>query len=77
MPRINPVSSADTATQATLDAVKAKFGMVSNLYATFAQSPAVLNGFLAFSDHLSKGTLTARQREWSEPLQVDRIRLRF
>lgn len=63
MPRINPVTTTDTATQSTLDAVKAKIGMVPNLYATFAQSPAVLNGFLAFSEHLSKGALTARQRE--------------
>jgi AhpD family alkylhydroperoxidase len=37
--------------------------MVPNLYATFAQSPAVLNGFLALSDALSKGLLTPRQRE--------------
>lgn len=64
MPRINPVNPAatDADTGATLGAIKAKIGMVPNLYATFAQSPAVLNGFLALSDALSKGALTAGQR---------------
>lgn len=63
MPRITPVTTTDAATQSTLDAVKAKIGMVPNLYATFAQAPAVLNGFLALGDALSKGILTAAQRE--------------
>lgn len=65
MSRINTMPVADLApeTKATLDAVKAKIGMVPNLYATFARSPAVLNGFLAISDALSKGALSPRQRE--------------
>jgi uncharacterized peroxidase-related enzyme len=37
--------------------------MVPNLYATFAQAPAFLTGFLALGDALSKGALTAAQRE--------------
>ena len=37
--------------------------MVPNLFSTFAQSPAVLNGFLGFSDSLGKGVLSAKQRE--------------
>ena len=54
MPRINPVelATADTGVQATLGAVKAKIGMVPNLFATFAHAPAVLNGNLAFADAL-------------------------
>lgn len=65
MSRIAPVAlaQADAATQATLNGVKAKLGMVPNLFATFAQSPAALNGYLAFSDALSKGRLSAAQRE--------------
>ena len=65
MTRIAPVVAAETdaATQATLSAVKAKLGMVPNLLATFARSPATLNAYLAFSDALGKGALTARQRE--------------
>ncbi|MFM9852228.1 MAG: carboxymuconolactone decarboxylase family protein [Sphingomonadaceae bacterium] len=65
MPRIDIVNATlvDADTKATLDAVKAKIGMVPNLYATFAQAPAVLNGNLAFGDALSKGALSAAQRE--------------
>ena len=65
MTRIAPVSldQADVATQATLNGLKAKLGMVPNLFATFAQASAVLNGYLAFSDALSKGRLSAAQRE--------------
>ncbi len=65
MPRISPIASdrADAATQATLNAVKGKLGMVPNLFATFAQAPAVLQAYLAFSDALSHGQLTAGQRE--------------
>ena len=65
MTRIAPVSlaQADAATQTTLNGVKAKLGMVPNLFATFAQAPAALNGYMAFSDALSKGRLSAAQRE--------------
>src|SRR5271170_1272440 len=65
MPRIAPIDTAraDAGVQATLSAVKVKIGMVPNLFATFAQSPAVLNGYLALSDALGKGVLTATQRE--------------
>lgn len=65
MPRIAPIDTAhaDADVQATLLAVKAKVGMVPNLFSTFAQSPAVLSGYLALSDALGKGVLTAKQRE--------------
>jgi len=65
MPRIAPVNaaSADAGVQATLSAVKAKLGMVPNLFSTFAQSPAVLNGYLSLSEALGKGVLSAPQRE--------------
>ena len=65
MPRIAPIETAyaDSGVKATLSAVKTEIGMVPNLFSTFAQSPAVLNGYLAFSDALGKGVLTATQRE--------------
>lgn len=65
MPRIAPIDAAqaDAGLQATLSAVKAKIGMVPNLFSTFAQSPAVLTGYLALSDALGNGVLTAKQRE--------------
>lgn len=65
MPRIAPIDDAHAASdvKTTLSAVKSKIGMVPNLFSTFAQSPAVLNGYLALSDALSRGALTAGQRE--------------
>ena len=65
MPRITPRSAdrVDSETAATLAAVKAKIGMVPNLHATLAAAPAALNAYLATNDALSKGRLSARQRE--------------
>jgi uncharacterized peroxidase-related enzyme len=65
MPRIAPINAAqaDAGVQATLSAVKAKIGMVPNLFSTFARSPVVLNGYLALSEALGNGALTAKQRE--------------
>lgn len=65
MPRIQKVTQ-DQATENVahlLHAVKAKRGMVPNMFATLARSPAALEGYLAFSESLSKGRLSARQRE--------------
>jgi uncharacterized peroxidase-related enzyme len=65
MPRINPVNldQTDAKTAATLKAVKAKLGMLPNLFTTLAQAPAALNGYLQLSESLSQGRLSARQRE--------------
>lgn len=65
MPRINPIDTAHAGAglQATFTAIKSKLGMVPNLFKTFAQSPSVLDGYLGFSDALSKGKLNAQQRE--------------
>jgi uncharacterized peroxidase-related enzyme len=65
MARISPVTrdQATGSLAATLDQVKAKIGVVPNLFGTFAQSPAVLNAYLGFSDALAHGKLKAYQRE--------------
>jgi len=65
LPRINPVnrSSADAATGRLLDTVQKKLGGVPNLIATMANSPAVANAYLSFSQALSTGTLPNRLRE--------------
>jgi uncharacterized peroxidase-related enzyme len=65
MARINPVnrSAADAATVRLLDGVQKKLGIVPNLIATMANSPAVANAYLGFSQSLSTGTLPARLRE--------------
>lgn len=65
MSRIAPLAThdADAQTAATLAAVKSKLGMVPNLFSTFARAPAVLQGYLAFSESLGQGRLSFRQRE--------------
>lgn len=63
--RIAPVAleQSSPTTRPMLDALKKGLGMVPNLFATIAQSGAALGGYLAFSDALSKGTLTGREVE--------------
>lgn len=63
MSRIQPVSQPQPSAAPTLATLQRTLGMVPNLYATLAHSPALLNGFLAFADALGKGRLTAPQRE--------------
>lgn len=65
MARIQPINRNEATDQlaVTLDNVKAKLGKVPNLFATFAQSEAVLNGYLAFSESLKQGLLSPAQRE--------------
>jgi uncharacterized peroxidase-related enzyme len=65
MARIQPINrnTASSEVNAKLDAVKAKLGKVPNVFATFAHSSAVLNGYLVFSEALSHGKLSAAQRE--------------
>ena len=57
-----PIDSPGEAGE-VLGAIKRKIGMVPNIYATFAHSPAVLKGYLAFSEALAGGVLSAAVRE--------------
>src|ERR1700722_16610467 len=65
MSRIAPVvsSNVDAKVATTLTQVKASLGMVPNLFATLAHAPVVLDGFLSLSKTLSRGRLSAAQRE--------------
>lgn len=65
MPRIQPVTSANAqpAAQALLDAVKSKIGMIPNIYATAAHSPAALKALLGMGETLGGGVLGAAVRE--------------
>lgn len=65
MPRLAPVNTQDApaATAELLANVKKKMGAVPNIIATMAQSPAVAQAYLAFSQALSAGSLPARLRE--------------
>jgi len=65
MPRLQPVNrrNTDSATATLLSAVAKKMGMVPNLIATMANSSAVANAYLGFSQSLSNGSLSSRLRE--------------
>jgi len=65
MTRIQPASYEQSTGKAKelLYAVKAKLGMTPNMMKTMAQSPAVLEGYLNFSEALGGGKLNARLRE--------------
>lgn len=64
-PLIAPVNlaTAEARTVSTLNAVKARIGMIPNLYATLAQSAAALDATLAVNAAASKGSLSAAERE--------------
>jgi uncharacterized peroxidase-related enzyme len=47
----------------TLDDIKSSMGMVPNIFKIMAQAPNVLEGYLSFNTALSKGSLTAKDRE--------------
>jgi len=65
MARIQPVdsNSADPIVAELLGSVKKKLGVVPNLVATMANSPAVAKAYLGFSQALAGGTLPAKLRE--------------
>lgn len=56
-------SNGDSKVATTLSLVEKSLGMVPNLFATLGNAPVALDGFLALSKTLSRGRLTARQRE--------------
>ncbi len=65
MPRISPVNrnTADSQTADLLGAVEEKMGIVPNIIATMANSAAVAQAYLGFSQSLSAGLLSVRLRE--------------
>ena len=56
-------SQTDSATGATLDAIKSKLGKVPNMFLTLAHAPVALDTYMQLADLTAKGTLTAKQRE--------------
>ena len=65
MPRLQPVhkETANVATKTLLATVEKKMGSIPNLIATMANSSAVANAYLGFSQSLSTGSLPPRLRE--------------
>ena len=65
MPRIQPIdrTMAPAGTQRLLAGAETKLGMLPNMIATMAQSPAVARAYLSFAQALSGGVLPAQLRE--------------
>src|SRR5207245_9895003 len=68
MSRLAQCTSANAPdfSQPLLARVHKAYGFVPNLYATFAESPAVLEGYLALSGSLDKGALSPTERQLVE-----------
>ena len=65
MPRIKAIETAEAApkAKALLDGVQKKLGMTPNLMRTMANSPAVLEAYLGFSNSLGQSSLSPKLRE--------------
>lgn len=65
MARLPQISdeTADSETAQVFGAIRARIGMVPNLYRVAANQPAVLRALLGANDALSKGAFDARTRE--------------
>jgi len=63
--RINPIDrdTTDERLRQTFDAIQKQLGIVPNMMRTMAQSPAVLEAYLAFGAALRKGRLPATLQE--------------
>lgn len=63
MTRLNTsFTPTDDATK-LLDKINSSMGTIPNIFKIMAQAPNVLEGYLNFSTALTKGTLTAQERE--------------
>lgn len=57
------IETAPDASQETLKSIKKGFGFIPNLMATFANSPAVLNGYMSLDAEWSKSSLSALEQQ--------------
>src|SRR3989442_10473894 len=62
----HPIANAPEFSQPLLARVHKAYGFVPTLYAPFAESPAVLEGYLALSGSLDKGALSPTERQLVE-----------
>ncbi|MCG3132788.1 MAG: hypothetical protein FLDDKLPJ_03654 [Phycisphaerae bacterium] len=65
MARLKAVTNAnaDNKSRGLLEGIEKKLGMAPNIVRTMANSPATLEAYLAFSNALAKGSLSAKLRE--------------
>lgn len=60
---VHTLESAPAESRPLLEGINRAFGFVPNLFATFAESPAALQGALAMSDAFSKSSLSAAEQQ--------------
>ena len=58
------VETAPTASRPALENIKKGFGFIPNLMATFANSPAVLNGYLGLDSAWEQSSLSPKERQF-------------
>lgn len=63
MQRIQPKTNPEGKAAELLEGVKKTLGSTPNMFTTFANSPAALEGYLNFSGALSRGRLNGQLRE--------------
>jgi uncharacterized peroxidase-related enzyme len=61
--RPHTVASAPSASKPTLESVQRALGFLPNLFATMAESPVTLNGYVALDGVLGQGTLSRADRQ--------------
>ncbi len=66
MKHLNPqtIESAPEGSKETLRNIQKGFGFIPNLMGTFANSPAVLNGYMAMDAAWEKSTLSPKERQF-------------
>ena len=57
------IASAPAGSRATLENIQKGFGFIPNLMATFANSPAVLNGYMGLDAAWEQSSLSAKERQ--------------
>lgn len=57
------IESAPEGSKATLQGIQKGFGFIPNLMATFANSPAVLNGYMGLDAAWEKSSLSPKERQ--------------
>lgn len=61
--KVHSVDSAPEGSKHALEEVKRKLGHVPNLWGTLANSPVMINGYLALNQQWERSSLTVKERE--------------
>jgi uncharacterized peroxidase-related enzyme len=61
--KVYSIESAPAASKHSLEEVQLKLGHIPNLYGTLANSPVLLNGYMALNQQWERSTLSVKERE--------------